>query len=51
MSTVRLVVNRLGRRVLVSNDKIKTPLGWSGRPLREIVLDAARHMTATPAVS
>jgi dihydroflavonol-4-reductase len=44
--TVRLVVNRLGRRVQVSNAKVAARLGWSGRTLRETVLDAARHMTA-----
>jgi len=49
--TLRFVVNRLGRRVQVSNDKVKTRLGWSGRPLRDMVLDTARHMTQPHAAS
>jgi len=42
--TLRLVAPRLGRRTLISNEKAKRELGWSGRGMKEMVLDTARHM-------
>ena len=42
--TLRLISPRLGRRSLISNEKAKRELGWSGRGMREMVLDTARNM-------
>jgi dihydroflavonol-4-reductase len=44
--TLRLVVPRLGRHTLISNEKARRVLGWEGRGMKEMVLDTARHMTA-----
>jgi nucleoside-diphosphate-sugar epimerase len=40
--TLRLVVNRLGKPALTSAEKAKTVLGWSGRSMRNMVLDTAK---------
>jgi dihydroflavonol-4-reductase len=42
--TLRLVVNRLGKPALTSAEKAKTLLGWTGRSMREMVLDTAKAM-------
>ncbi len=51
--TLRLVVNRLGKPALTSAEKAKTVLGWSGRSMRNMVLDTAKavleHRRAHPA--
>lgn len=39
--TVRLVVDELGKPALVSHEKAKALLGWSGRAMKEMVLDTA----------
>jgi dihydroflavonol-4-reductase len=43
--TVRLVVPGLGKVTRASAEKARTMLGWSGRTMREMVLDAARSMS------
>jgi dihydroflavonol-4-reductase len=43
--TLRLIVHRLGKPALTSAEKAKTRLGWSGRSMREMVLDTARAMS------
>jgi dihydroflavonol-4-reductase len=42
---VRLVVDDLGKPALTSGEKAKTRLGWSGRSMREMVLDTAKVMS------
>jgi nucleoside-diphosphate-sugar epimerase len=42
--TIRLVVSNLDRPIRVSSDKARTLLGWSGRSMREMVLDTAASM-------
>ena len=42
--TLRLIAPRLGRRTLISNEKAKRELGWSGRGMKEMVLDTARNI-------
>jgi dihydroflavonol-4-reductase len=44
--TVRLVLEDLGKPALMSAEKAKRLLGWSGRSMREMVLDTARAITA-----
>jgi dihydroflavonol-4-reductase len=44
--TVRLVVDDLGKPTRATSAKAKALLGWSGRPMREMVLDTARAMTS-----
>ncbi|HEV8550173.1 MAG TPA: aldehyde reductase [Polyangiaceae bacterium] len=44
--TVRLVVPRLGKLSLVTSEKARRELGWSGRSMREMVLDTAQHFRA-----
>ena len=43
--TVRLVVNGLGNQVLTSHQKAQSLLGWSGRTMRDMVLDTAKSIT------
>ena len=42
--TVRLVVNDLGRRVKISNVRIKEVLDWEPRSLEEMVVAMAESM-------
>lgn len=46
--TLRMIAPRLGRRVLLSTDKAARELGWSGRSMKEMVLDTARHISERP---
>lgn len=41
---VRLVVDRLDKPFLTTSAKAKTMLGWSCRPMKDMVLDTARQM-------
>jgi hypothetical protein len=43
---VRLVVDDLGKPSRMSAAKAQTLLGWSGRSMREMVLDTARAIEA-----
>lgn len=43
---IRLVIGNLGKKVPLAGDKAKTLLGWSGRSMREMVLDTAASMKA-----
>ncbi len=47
--TVRLVLEDLDRPALMSAEKAKTLLGWSGRTMREMVLDTAEAISARSA--
>jgi dihydroflavonol-4-reductase len=42
--TVRLVVDDLGDQFLTSHQKAESLLGWSGRTMKEMVLDTARSI-------
>lgn len=43
--TARLVLGALGKPFLATSEKAQTLLGWSGRPMKEMVLDTARAMS------
>jgi dihydroflavonol-4-reductase len=43
--TVRLVAKNVGKSYRVSAEKAETVLGWSGRSMKEMVLDTAASMT------
>jgi dihydroflavonol-4-reductase len=45
---LRMVTPRLGRRSLLSAEKVRRELGWSGRSMKEMVLDTAKHMSERP---
>jgi nucleoside-diphosphate-sugar epimerase len=47
--TVRLVLEDLDKPALMSAEKAKTRLGWSGRAMREMVLDTAKTLAARQA--
>jgi len=49
--TLRMITPRLGRRALLSADKARRELGWSGRGMKEMVLDTAKHMSERPPAS
>jgi dihydroflavonol-4-reductase len=42
--TARLVVKDLGRRIIISNDRIIEVLDWKPRPLEEMVVAMAESM-------
>jgi dihydroflavonol-4-reductase len=44
--TVRLIVDVLGMPFLTSSEKAQSVLGWSGRSMKEMVLDTARGIAA-----
>jgi dihydroflavonol-4-reductase len=44
--TIRLVLEDLGKPALMSAEKAKTLLGWSGRSMRDMVLDTAAAISA-----
>ncbi|HEX5100835.1 MAG TPA: aldehyde reductase [Polyangiaceae bacterium] len=46
--TLRLVTPRLGRPALLSAEKARRELGWSGRSMKEMVLDTAKHISERP---
>lgn len=46
--TLRMVTPRLGRRALLSAEKARRELGWSGRAMKEMVLDTAKHISERP---
>ena len=43
--TLRLVAKNVGRKYQVTAEKARTVLGWSGRSMKEMVLDTAASMT------
>jgi dihydroflavonol-4-reductase len=44
--TVRLIVDVLGMPFLTSSEKAQSVLGWTGRSMKEMVLDTARGIAA-----
>jgi dihydroflavonol-4-reductase len=44
--TIRLVIGNLGKKVPLTSDKAKNLLGWTGRSMREMVVDTATSMMA-----
>jgi nucleoside-diphosphate-sugar epimerase len=50
-SSLRPVVNDLGKRRLLSSEKAKTRLGWSPRPIDETVIDTAESLPRVRAVA
>lgn len=45
---VRLVVDRLDRPFLTTSAKAERLLGWSCRPMKDMVVDTARHLLGNP---
>jgi hypothetical protein len=43
--TLRHVVDDLGKPARMNGAKARDVLGWSGRPMRDMVLDTARAIT------
>ena len=47
--SVRSIVGQLGKRTEYSNEKARSRLGWSPRPLEQTIIDCARSLASNPA--